>query len=183
MHECCHWNLQLAFCMSSILLNMVTLPSALLYTVHTLKAQDSVFCILMHRHVAGYMEHSVLQHRTPKGFQVPKQQTLYFTAGKALQALLANCVGTGHLHSLNCQEAISQHPSSHQDSTHFTGKNVFAVHFTLKESSVQPGARSSGCLQTAWVLFHREFTHRLLQPSIGTWWIGKLQGNPSWCYT
>ena len=107
--------------LSSILLNLVTLPSALVYTADTFKAQDSVFYILIYRHVAGYMEHLVLQLKTPKGFQVPKQQNLFHNR-QSFAGTQANCVGTRHLHSLNCQEAISQYPSSHQDNTHFTAK-------------------------------------------------------------
>lgn len=116
--------------LSSIPLNSAMSPSALVYTVYTFKSQDFVFCIVIYRHVAGYVEHLVLQHKAPKSFRVPKEQNL-FRSRQSLQASLANCVGTRHPHALNCREAISLSPSSHQDNTHFTGKNVFAVRFTL----------------------------------------------------
>lgn len=80
--------------------------------------------------MAGYVKRLVLQHKAPKSFQGPKEQNL-FRSRQSLQASLANCVGTGHPHAPNCREAISLSPSSHQDNTHFTGKNVFAVRFTL----------------------------------------------------
>lgn len=75
-YECWHSSLQLAFC-TFPQSSLVTLPSALVYTADTFKAQDLVFYILKYRHVAGYMEPLVLQLKTPKSFQVPKQQNLF----------------------------------------------------------------------------------------------------------
>lgn len=51
-------------------------PSALVYTVHTFKSQGLSFPYF-DKHVAGYVEHLVLQHKAPKSFGVPKEQNLF----------------------------------------------------------------------------------------------------------
>lgn len=138
--------------------------------------------------MAGYVEHLVLQHKAPKSFRVPKEQNL-FRSRQSLQASLANCVGTRHPHTLNCREAISLSPSSHQDNTHFTGKNVFAVRFTLVILQFSQELEALAVCKLPGVYSTEGFTHWFPQPwlqqtaAIYTWWIGKLREKPVWCCT
>lgn len=148
--------------LSLILANLATLPRTLVYTVYTFKAQDLVFYILIYRHVAGYVEHLVLQHKTPKSFQVPKQQNLFHNR-QSFAGISGKVCG-------DRTPTLSEPPRSNFSEPFFPPgqhtfhwQKCFRSAFHTYESSVQPVAGSSGCLQTAWVIFHREFTHWFLK--------------------
>lgn len=67
----------------SILLNLATPPSALVYAAYTFKAQDFIFCILIYRHMAGYV--NIWCYSIKKRKYINSK--IYFTAGRALQHL------------------------------------------------------------------------------------------------
>lgn len=161
-HERWRWSLQLAFCLDPP--KLATLPGAALHTVYTFEEQDWIFCPLIPRDVSGFVQHSVLEHNQLRVCKYPNSKTHF-------PAIANELCGTWHLHSLKCQEAISWYPSpSHQDNTHFTGKSVFAAHFTLQILQFSQELEAQAVCKLP-AFYSTEFTpqflkHRLKQTTI-----------------
>lgn len=60
---------------ASILPNLATLPGAALHTTYTFEEQDRIFCPLIPRYVAGFVQHLALEHNHLRVCKYPNNKT------------------------------------------------------------------------------------------------------------